>query len=396
MSHTNLPNGENRATPPHNLVDVLRTLFRYKREILLSTLGATALAVIVALLLPVYYESTTIFYAAHTDLASPDRIFGTTTDAVTIYGGKDDVDRLLQISRSGELVNYLVEKFDLYERYDIDSTSPRSSFDVAEKLFGHYSIQKNKYDAIEMTVEDRDPEVAAAMVNAARDKVAQMAQDLIKEGQALMLTTMNDNIREKEQEIRLMSDSLQGIRQEYKLYNVRAQSEQLSTQLNKLEARLTSDRARLASFQRNRGKIDSIRYLTALVEAAEITMDTLNIRMTRLNEGMGEISIMEIIQREGSDQLALDRERYKQYRAAFESDFQTLLLFERGAVPVVKSRPHRSLIVVGTAMVVFVLSILAILLWETYRHLNWRSIVRGEASTPTQPQARPTEPSETR
>lgn len=396
MSNTTQPNGAYRATPPHSLIDVLRTLFRYKREILLTTLGATALAVIVSLLLPVYYESTTVFYAAHTDLASPDRIFGTTTDAVTIYGGKDDVDRILQISRSGELVNYLVKEFDLYERYDIDPSSPRASFDVAETLFGHYSIQKNKFDGIEMTVEDRDPVVAAAMVNAARNKVAHMAQQLIKEGQALMLTTMSDNIRIKEQEIRLMGDSLRTIRQEYKIYNVAAQSEQLSSQLNKLEARLTSDRARLASFRRNNGKRDSIRYLTALVEAGEITMDTLNLRMNRLNEGMGEIEVLEIIQRESSDQMALDRERYKQYRAAFDSDFQTLLLFEEGPVPVVKSRPHRSLIVLGTAFVVFFLSIAAILLWETYRHLNWRSIVRGEPSAP-KPETKPvSEPSESR
>ena len=375
---------------PHNLIDVLRTLFRYKREIIGATLGAMVLAAIVALLLPVYYTSITTFHAAHTDLASPDRIFGSSTDAVDFYGEKEDIDRLVQIARSGEVVAYLVDKFDLYERYDLNPDDPEASFYVVEKLFGHYDIVKNKYDALEMSVEDREPATAARMVNAARNKTAEVAQRLLKEGQALVLKTMEDNIRGKTEEINTLGDSLRVLRNQYQIYNVGSQSEQLSSLIARREASLIADRARLESLKQNRGKRDSINYLTALVYSHEQTIQGLNERLATFNEGMNIVGVMADIQRESTEDLSKDQERYKQYRAAFNTDFQTILLLEEGPVPVLKSRPHRSLIVLATGFIVFVFCVLAVLLYESYRHVDWRGVVRGESVPKSAARPQPT------
>jgi LPS O-antigen subunit length determinant protein (WzzB/FepE family) len=68
-------------------------------------------------------------------------------------------------------------------------------------------------------------------------------------------------------------------------------------------------------------------------------------------------------------------ERYKQVKSASESDFPTTLLLEAGAVPVIKSRPKRTLIVAAAVAVAFVFSVIGVVVFDTYRDVNWREIM---------------------
>ena len=58
-----------------SLLGVLQTLFKWKKPILITTLIGAVGSIIIVLLLPVYYQSETIFYAASPDLAMPERMF---------------------------------------------------------------------------------------------------------------------------------------------------------------------------------------------------------------------------------------------------------------------------------------------------------------------------------
>ena len=142
---------------------------------------ATAIgAAIISLVLPVYYKSTTIFYAASPDLAVPASIFGISAEAPEYYGTENDIDRILSIANSGQLVAFMVDSFDLYERYDIDPKSLRGAYYVALEFEEHFDVVKTKYDAIELRIEDRDKEMAAKMTKAARNLINALALAIIK------------------------------------------------------------------------------------------------------------------------------------------------------------------------------------------------------------------------
>ncbi|MBI5913753.1 MAG: hypothetical protein HY842_00100 [Bacteroidetes bacterium] len=207
-----------------NLLGVISTIFKWKK-IILATCGATAIgAAIVSLVLPVYYKSTTIFYAASPDLAVPAAIFGISAEAPDYYGTENDIDRILSIANSGELVAFMVDSFDLYERYDIDPKSPRGPYYVALEFESHFDVTKTKYDAIELSIEDEDKETAARMTNAARNFINALAQKIVKEGQAKTVRTFESNIAQKEADMKMMNDSMQRIRLRYGVYNTNPQS----------------------------------------------------------------------------------------------------------------------------------------------------------------------------
>lgn len=358
-----------------NLLGVIETIFKWKKYIIYTCLATAIGAIITVLLLPVYYESTTIFYAASPDLATPEAIFGGSSTAPDYYGTGNDTERLITIAESGDLASYMIEKFNLYERYDIDPDKPLGAYNVRLKFDKHYNVIKTKYDAVELSMEDEDKEMAATMANAARDFIANSSVKLIKDSQSKLLGIFQNNLATKGTQMDSLNRRLQDVRKKYGVYNTDSQSEGLSELIAKAEARLYNSQAKLEALRKNGGRGDTIRLLRANIKGYESEVKILSERLNRFNEGMAEVEMLQDIQKETSTILAEDREHYKQIKAAFETDFPSIMLVEAAPTPIVKSRPKRSLIVVGATLVAFVFSVIGILIFDTYKDVNWKKIL---------------------
>ena len=97
-----------------------------------------------------------------------DQLFGHSTHEMDFYGSSQDLDRLLTICHSNEIKDQLVRNFNLYQHYDIDSTGALANHKIRTKLDKLMTIIKTKYDAIDLSIEDKDKILAASMANAAR------------------------------------------------------------------------------------------------------------------------------------------------------------------------------------------------------------------------------------
>lgn len=361
-----------------SLLGVVQTLFKWKKPILITTLIAAAGSVIIALLLPVYYQSTTIFYAASPDLAMPERMFGSTNEAMEYYGEDEDIDRILTIATSNELADYLIRTFKLYEHYDIDTTAIKAPYYVRLKLDKLYKVQKTKYDAIELSVEDQDKQLAASMASAARFKVDEIGQRLIKNSQSELLKAYESNILEKERQLNMLNDSLNSVRSKYGVFNTETQSELLATLLAESEAKLYNSTARLQVFQNSPGvPRDTITNLKAAVQGAQQEVKLLREKLDLFNQGMATVEMLVQIHLEASKQMGEEKERYKQIKTAQESPFPAIHLVEEAAIPIIKSRPKRMIIVLAATALAFLFSAVGSLIFDTYRDVNWRSIVDG-------------------
>ena len=358
-----------------NLLGVVETVFKWKK-IIIYTCMATALgAIVTVLVLPVYYKSTTTFYAASPDLATPEAIFGQSGTAPEYYGTGNDTERLISIANSGELASYMIEKFKLYERYDIDPDKPLGPYNVRLKFNKHYDVVKTKYDAVELSMEDEDKEMAAQMANAAREYIASVAQGLIKESQSKLLTIFQKNLSEKQTQLDSLNRKLQAARKQFGVYNTDAQSESLSELLAKAESKLYNSMAKLDALKSGGGFRDSIRYLQASIKGYENEILKLGERLNTFNEGMAQVEVLQNFQNQTSEVLAEDQEHYKQIKAAYDTDFPTVMLLEKGPVPLIKSRPKRMLIVVAATLVAFVFSVIGVLIFDTYKDVDWKKIL---------------------
>jgi LPS O-antigen subunit length determinant protein (WzzB/FepE family) len=366
-----------------SLTGIFQVMYRWRKAITYLCLAAAVLSVGVALWLPNYYQSTTVFYPASPRLADPMQIFGVNTEATEIYGSDRDLDRLSEISNSGTLVDHMVQKFRLYEHYDIDSTSNEGRFYVRETFNGLYTAIKNKNDAIEITVEDTDPKLAAEMANAARDYVNQMALRFSKESQAKMLTAFDANIRRKTVELDQLADSIQRLQDAFRIYSNGTQSERLSFYLNRAESDITRGRAKLEVLEGNPIiPRDTIAYIKADIKAAEREREKLlsrspdikDLTLERLNRGTPSIQVVSDLHYQARRQLSFDLERYNQLLSAYNTQIPLVHVIRPAEVPLMKVRPKRSALVVASVIGTFLFSILGVLLLEAYRGLDWQRI----------------------
>ena len=232
------------------LVDVLKSLYAHRRLISNVCLFTLLGSLVIAFLLPNYYQSTTIFYPTSPQLANPELLFGSSGQVTQYYGNDNDLDRLLEIASGNELADFMIDSFKLYEHYDIDPNTAEGPYKVRKRFRKLYRVEKNKFDAIEISIEDTDRELAAKMINAARVKIDQIGQRLTKDSQRKLLDAFERNISGKENTILVLNDSIEVLKNKYGIYDIGSQGEQLSEISSTSRAFVAQYRAKLQSLEK--------------------------------------------------------------------------------------------------------------------------------------------------
>ena len=375
-----LPNIFRRMERKDNLLELVGTAWRWRKPIIAVGLIAAVGSIVISLMLPVYYEASTLFLAASPDQSKPEVLYSQGNLEPDYYGDDTDIDRLLTLARSRVLVDFLVERFDLMAHYDIDPGHRRAAYRVREALLDLYEVTKTERDAIEIRVQDRDPQQAADMANAARDKLDELAQGLIRSRQDRVLLAYRENVRQAEAQLGRLADSLTSLRSRYGIYNVEAQSESLTEQLTRAEGRLASQQARLSVLRGRSGvSPDTLNRLESEVSGQRQLMGSLNRKIDLFNAGIASFTALSDQFEELSVALGEDQERLQQLQSTYSASFPAIILVEPASVPDIKAWPRRSLIVLGATFLALLFSLAAALLIDGYREIDWRNLTDDPA-----------------
>lgn len=355
-----------------NLLDVIGLLLKKRKLLLGITAAAAILSILVALLLPVYYKASTTFLAASPDLTNPSKLFG--GKEVTVYGTGNDIERLMGIATSEETLSFLIDSFNLMKVYEIDPESNRAQYDVREALSSLYGVKRTQYDAIEISVEDKDPARAAIMANTARERIINVIRSVTSNGQHEMAAMYNNSIIMKKSRLSEIQDSLKALTILYGIVDVKSQRESLSGLLGSTERMLASDSVKLSELSRMQvsGKLrDSLKVMQARIQAHRSTKTMLRKQLNTFASASGTVEALQTEFEIVSSQLAYDQERLRQFETIGTSSGPVIHLLDRAYVPDRKSRPVRSLIVIGSTIAAFLFAALGILLIDTYKDVKW-------------------------
>jgi tyrosine-protein kinase Etk/Wzc len=354
----------------YNLIDLLQQLYKWRKELAKAMIAIVVVSIVGALLMPNYYKAETTFYAASPDLAKPIPI-GDDEKDVRIYGDDNDLDRLFTIATSQELLTFLIDSFNLYAHYDIDSTSNKAKFKIKEKLLANFQTVKTKYGALHLVIEDKNPNMASKLANAARDKIDNIAQSIVKGSQAKQIATYTDNISKKGVLADSLGKALERSKRAVGLFETYGQT----TMYNNMLTVATNDREEAiakASFYKNYpDKRDSVLRFMAQASAAERQIKTATAELKNYAPVISSIKQMEQEQARIHDQISLDKERFKQLSSSFSAPFSALHIVEKAIVPVQKSRPKRSLIIILTSLIGFVCCVLAVFIFENIKGVKF-------------------------
>lgn len=369
-----------------SLLPILGTLYPWRRRIVTVTLAAFVLSIVFSLLMKNYYQGKTVFYAASQDLFKPEKIFGGSTSDMYYYGSGEDIDRILTVGNSHEVLDYLIDSFDLWSVYKIKPGTAKSRYKMRKALDENYNIVLTKQDALELTVEDTDPERAALLANAATAKIDDLVKSIIKNTQASLATSYLASIRTKENILQGTLDSLMHYRETSGIYDVGEQTKQLAGRLTEITNSIERDRATLEALKTMElsSKIrDSLMLIQARIKGAEKELNLLTsndsttmFSLPKLNINKGKVELLETRYRRAHEQIGYDLEKVKIYNAMVQMDVAAVHMIEDAEVPLHKHRPKRSVIVLAVTMAAFLFSIAAVLVVESYRRLDLSEIKR--------------------
>ena len=359
--------------PRESLVDVFGLIVRHRRRLLQVVGAGFVLGVLVALLSPVYYAATTTFLAASPDLNNPSKIFA--TDRVDLYGGGDDVERVISAAESEGTVGFLIDSFDLYAVYDVDPDGRYAETEVREELAEHYTVRRTKYDEIEITVEDRDPRRAAAMANAARDRSAAVIQATSQLGQRDMAALFARSVEAKTARLAALSDSLSDLSARYGVLDPVIQGQELAGLRNSTERSIGVDSVVAAELRRTGagGALrDSVLVIEARLQANRASRATIDRQIGDFTVGSARaktyLKQYDIL----SDQLTYDLQRQQRVESIMDSPGPVIYVNDPARVPDRKSRPARTFIVVGITLAAAVFAVLGLLLYDSYKRVDWQ------------------------
>lgn len=360
-----------------HLLDVVRVLYKWKTFILVICLITLVGSVVLSLMMDNYYQSSTLFYATNNDLAKPNPI-GAQDNVRYYYGAGEDMDRIMTLAESERLANFLIDSFDLYNHYGISENDEKRNFRVMETFSSQYKVLKTKYDAIEILAEDTDPELAMNIANVARNKVNQFAQEMIRNSQWQQIRMMKSNLAERNKTIGQIEDTLLIVRGKYGILNPATQSTDISELLLHKSAKLNEEKGRLAELKKYSSiPQDTIIYSTARIRGLENEVAILKNESQKFAEGFSESEKLYRFHQINKDEMAHEQQRLAQLEAVYNNEFTAVNLVQAAGFPRDKSRPKRSIIVIVSVLMAFILSCIGVLLTDSYKNVNWQEVLHG-------------------
>lgn len=298
----------------NQFVDLVPILWSWRKALIMGFLCTLVVSVIITLLLPNYYRSRTIFYPVNASLTKP--IVDANDRSLTYYGDDNDTDRLLSIGHSVDLVYHLAREFNLADHYEIDTSKVKAQDQIFKKFNKLYSIHKTPQDAIELTIEDVDPEIAKQLTIGARTFIENKARSIAKTSQMEIISSTERNVNQQLKKLDGITSEISRYRKEFGIYDTQFQAEAFAT-----------------------------------LEIKSGQNSGVQKRIVKYNEGIAELKKLEIEQEELSKVLVYDSDLLDKLKQNHDSHTTMLHVIDEARVALDKSRPRRSLLVLGVSVV---------------------------------------------
>jgi capsule polysaccharide export protein KpsE/RkpR len=362
-----------------NLLDLLASLWRWKKQILILMAAVSLGTVVISLFLPNYYTASCTFVPANED----KDLFGKDSKNNSMYGDEEAVDRAIIFANSAPMVDYMVKEFKLAERYAINASTPKGESRVSKRFMKLYNVKKNDHGGIEISMQDKDPQMAAKMLNAAIAKLDALYKQATQPNKDLMMKTYEAALDNKRKELKDIGDSLYLLRRKYAVFDVKTQGELLSTLLMDTESQLAESSAKLEAF-RKIGRADSIANLTAKVQGLNKKLEILNsksdsvnssISVNAYNEGRELIMYYDAQTVSINVDIAEILQEYTRFKAQASSTTSSIITLEPVQIPKIKSYPVRSIMVLAAAFLSLMIGIMGALVIDLNKRIDWKEVL---------------------
>ena len=201
-------------------VDLINFFIRHFRKFIIAGIAAAVISAIVSLLLKPLYESTVILYPS-SNITEASTLLGEASSRAALFGDDDATEKLIQVIESEQVRDYLKQKYDLARHYNIKPGERYPNTLLAEKMDKYLRCTKTSFGSVEISVRDRDREIACAMANDMAARADTIFNNLQRGAASVMLDEITRSYELQDRLVRQYEDSLriQGGSAAFRIYS---------------------------------------------------------------------------------------------------------------------------------------------------------------------------------
>ncbi len=193
-----------------NSVDLLMFAWNRKWTLIILTLLAAVTSGLLSYLITPMYKSDVVLFA-EPDASISKYLFSYSYlggRGMLSFGRETETEHLMQVLNSTRIRDKIIDKFDLMNHYEIDSTHKYKRTLLYEAYAGHISFRRTKYLSVVITVLDKDPQFASDIANDIAALVDTVYSDMLIERAMIGLQMVEEQIDDLRAKIKECEDSL--------------------------------------------------------------------------------------------------------------------------------------------------------------------------------------------
>jgi tyrosine-protein kinase Etk/Wzc len=234
-----------------NILDVLIALAKHKMFIIKMVFTITLIALIISLVWPQSYKSTTTFIPSTPQRGLPAGIAGMLGGSLSLPMDfpRVNTEVYLNILRSRELREAVITEFNFDEIYRTDLMEElllklNDDIDISENREGGFGF--NPIFSIELSFTSREPELSRDVVQFMLDRLNRKVQEINLENASEHLHLLEERYQQNLADLEKAEVALQSFQEEYGILEVEEQAKQLVQKLGQLKASSIEAEMRMA------------------------------------------------------------------------------------------------------------------------------------------------------
>ena len=182
-----------------NAIRFIKMLAKWRKQLFIVGIVSGIASYLLTFLITPLYKSTTIVYPFN----------------LNVYSKESATEQMVQLLKSEDVRERLIQSFDLYNHYDIETSGSSPRFKIMKQLDENININKTEYESVDISVLDADPNIAARMCDSMIAFMDNKALALMREKAAENVSVFGDQMKASKLEMDSMVQVLTSLSTQY-------------------------------------------------------------------------------------------------------------------------------------------------------------------------------------
>jgi capsular polysaccharide biosynthesis protein len=316
-------------TPTFDLVDIVRTIQKQRRIVILITAVAVVLGGVFLLIKKKKFKAEARFLVNNPLYGDRNNLFRSyETRYVDYFGGDDDLDKVTSLANSDTVKDRIIRNCQFQIVYNRDINTPKGHASLMEIFNKNFNLKRSEYKDISVSYVAYDSITAANVANMSVKVLEETYQHYYSSMKEDIYNSIHEKVVDLDSAIDALTDTLAGLREKHGIYSIISPTRQ----------------SMITGEIKGNGK-DMGRAIEVLQNIASI-----------------------------KDQLVTDRARYisnlNEFSASGNKSMTFLKVITRALPPTGPSGPGVFIVLAVAAMLGFFFSVLYVLLVAYFRKVN--------------------------